>query len=93
MNVLCYNRLTSLHVEKIELSELLNNEYSLICKLNIHVKSVDIFSCEAKLNFQHYSTLHMKDHVTLLQSSVSHDPSEIILNGGFIINVRNSCAA
>jgi len=30
--------------------------------------------------------------VSLLQSSVSHDPSEIIIIWWFIINVGNSCA-
>ncbi len=30
---------------------------------------------------------------SLLQSSVSHDPSEIIPIHGFIINVGNRCAA
>ncbi len=51
-----------------------------------------IYSCEAKLNFQQ----------PLLQSSVSNDPSEIILMCWFgnqkayifiNINVKNSCAA
>ncbi len=37
-------------------------------------KSV-IYSCDAKLNFQHFQSL--------LQSLVSHDPSEIILLSSF----------
>ncbi len=40
--------------------------------------------CDAVLNFQHHSSsLH----------SSAHDPSEIILQCWFIINIVNSCAA
>ncbi len=49
--------------------------------VNIFWKIIN--SCDAKLNF----------HQPLLQSSVLHDPSEIILICWYIINVVNSCIA